>query len=450
MSRAHSAGSRNRKSRSCDRASQVVYWIAMPAREIWASQADDRFHLSWRYAHSEQFSGEPQIDDAPVNLRKAFRNTPTLHPGAINTRGSLRCDRAFLADVQARVHPLQRCSHGLRYEGLHGGTQQILGGTGQDRMCFYNFDPRSRTRGIAACRFLIGEARQSSQVTPVRAGQIASIGVSQLFTDGRGYGRFQGSGADTNPSLQMARASLQHHTRLMAIGSHERKNRGSGMIQVEENIASVALLGIGQKINIMPLKVACAEKAHHRSACQLTCIPNSFSGTRSSGEPMNHAEEIEIIRHGRELTAHSVPGKKQSAIAHGHDNAIEASRDYNDFSANGNNPLNSVSQSKGAPQLDSPRCSVVARPEADPLPFSTAAYLRVTFAKAHSSEDRAESRNIFSEVNLRCSAAMMARQLCPGAEARKWAEAARKQQSVRRKRTASPGSNPSHVASARL
>jgi hypothetical protein len=45
-----------------------------------------------------------------------------------------------------------------------------------------------------------------------------------------------------------------------------------------------------------------------------------------------------------------MPGKKESAIAHEHENATEASRDYNDFSANGNNPLNSVSQSRGAPQ----------------------------------------------------------------------------------------------------
>jgi hypothetical protein len=39
----------------------------------------------------------------------------------------------------------------------------------------------------------------------------------------------------------------------MAIGSHERKNLGSGVIQVEENIAGVAMLGIGQKINMAPL-----------------------------------------------------------------------------------------------------------------------------------------------------------------------------------------------------
>ena len=298
--------------------------------------------------HGEQFSSEPKIDDAPVNLGKAFLNMPTLHPGSINTRGSLRRHRARLADVQPRIHARRSC-RGLLCEGLHRGTQQILGGTGQDGTGVDDFDPRSRTRGSTTCEFLLREASQSSQVTPVSAGPIASISVRQLLTDGRGYGRFQRSGTDADPSLKMARASLQYYTRLMAIASHERKNLGSGMIQVEENIAGVAMLGIGQKINVMTLKVACAQKAHHRSASQLTRIPNPFSWTRLSGEAMNHADEVEIVRHRRELAPHGVPGKKESAIAHGHENAIEASRDYNDFSANGNNPLNSVSQSRGAP-----------------------------------------------------------------------------------------------------
>lgn len=349
LSRAHSARCGNGKSRSCQRASQVVHRVAMTAGEIGASQADDSFYLSWRYVHGEQFSREPQIDDAPVNLRKAFLNLPTLQPGSINTRGALCCHHGFLADVQARINPMRRRRRGLLCQGLQGGTQQILGGAGQDGRGFDDFDPRSRTRRSTACEFLIREARQSSQVTPIGAGQIASIHVSQLLTDGGGYGRFQGSGAEANPSLQMARARLQDHTRLMAMAAHERKNRGSGVIQVQKNIAGVAMLGIGQEINIMTLQVACAEKAHHRSARQQTRIPNPFSWTRFSGEAMNHADEIEIARHGRELTAHGVPGQKKSAIAHGHENAIEASRDYNDFSANGNNPLNSVSQLRGAP-----------------------------------------------------------------------------------------------------
>jgi hypothetical protein len=322
----------------------------MTAGKIGASQADDSFHLSWRYVHGEQFSSEPQIDDAPINLGKAFLNMPALQPGSVNTRGSLRRHLAFLADVQARIHPMRRCRRGWLCQDLHGGTQQILGGTGQDGTRFDDFDPRSKTPGSTACEFLIPEARQSSQVTPVGAGQIASISLRQLFTDGSRYGRFQGSGADANPSLKMARASLQDHTRLMAIASHESEHLGSGMIQVEENIAGVAMLGIGQKINIMTLKIACAQKAHHRSMRQVTCIPNPFSWARFSGEAMNHANEVEIIRHRRELALHGVPRKKESAIAHEHENALEASRDYNDFSLNGNNPLKSVSQSRGAPQ----------------------------------------------------------------------------------------------------
>jgi hypothetical protein len=57
---------------------------------------------------------------------------------------------------------------------------------------------------------------------------------------------------------------------------------------------------------------------------------------------MNHSDEIEIIRHGRELAADRLRGKKESAIEHGDENAMAAPRHYNDFSANGNNPLKSV------------------------------------------------------------------------------------------------------------
>jgi hypothetical protein len=75
---------------------------------------------------------------------------------------------------------------------------------------------------------------------------------------------------------------------------------------------------------------------------------------------VNQADEVESIGHGRELTADSVPGKKESAIEHGDENAIEAPRNYNEFSVNGNKPLNSVSQSRGALQVavPLPHCSL--------------------------------------------------------------------------------------------
>jgi hypothetical protein len=58
--------------------------------------------------------------------------------------------------------------------------------------------------------------------------------------------------------------------------------------------------------------------------------------------------------HGRELAADSIPSKKESAIEHGDENAIEAPPDYDEFSVNGNEPLKSVSQSRGALQTATP------------------------------------------------------------------------------------------------
>ena len=81
---------------------------------------------------------------------------------------------------------------------------------------------------------------------------------------------------------------------------------------------------------------------------------------------MNQADEVESIGHGRELAADSIPGKKESAIEHGDENAIEAPRNYNEFSVNGNNPLNSVSQSRGAPQIATP--TAFAQPPVAPAP----------------------------------------------------------------------------------
>jgi hypothetical protein len=103
------------------------------------------------------------------------------------------------------------------------------------------------------------------------------------------------------------------------------------VIQIEENVAGVTLLGVGQKIYVKTLMVACAQKAYHRSTHQLTSIPKPFSWTWLTCGAVNQADKVEIIRHGRHLAADGVPGKEESAIAHGHENAIEAPRDYNEF-----------------------------------------------------------------------------------------------------------------------
>ena len=354
LSRTHSA--RSRKSSTGQSATQIAFRIAVVAGKIWTSQAENRFHLGCRHVHGQQFSSQPEIDDAPVRLGKALPNTPTFRPALINMDGSVGRNRGrWIAYARKTVGSIPHSRRLLCYQ-LRSRMQQLLCGTGDVRMSFHNLYPRSVAPGRASLELLIGKARQSSQVTPVGAGQVASVGVRQLLTDGGRQGRLQGCGADANPNLEMARAALQHHTRLMAIGTHAGNDIGSGVIEVNQNVTGVALLGIGQKIDVITLLVTCAQKAHHRSTHQLTCIPHSFSWTRLSRSAVNQADEVESIGHGRELAADSVPSKKESAIEHGDENAIEAPRNYNEFSANGNNPLNSVSQSKGAPQnAPSPR-----------------------------------------------------------------------------------------------
>jgi hypothetical protein len=54
---------------------------------------------------------------------------------------------------------------------------------------------------------------------------------------------------------------------------------------------------------------------------------------------MKQADEMEIIRHIRKLAADRERGEEESAIGHGHENAAEAPRAYNDFQRTATTPL---------------------------------------------------------------------------------------------------------------
>ena len=140
--------------------------------------------------------------------------------------------------------------------------------------------------------------------------------MSQVLSDCRGHGSFQGCSADPNPGLDMAGAGPKQDTRLMAIGSHAGQNICCRVIQIEENIPGVAILSEGEKINVKALKIACAQEAQYRSPQQQTNIPNSFAWTRPSCAAMNQANDIQLIRHGRELATDCVQRKEEFAIKH--------------------------------------------------------------------------------------------------------------------------------------
>ena len=79
--------------------------------------------------------------------------------------------------MQARIDPIRQVSCRLPGYDLCGGVQQILGSAGQDDLRLQNSDPGSRTGGGATLGLVVAEARPSSQVTPVGAGQVTAIGV---------------------------------------------------------------------------------------------------------------------------------------------------------------------------------------------------------------------------------------------------------------------------------
>src|SRR5260370_16167314 len=87
LSRTHRA--RRRKSSTCQSATQIAFRIAVVAGKILASQTENRFHLGCPYVHGQQFSIQPQIDDAPSRVGKALPNTPTFRPPLINPGGSV-------------------------------------------------------------------------------------------------------------------------------------------------------------------------------------------------------------------------------------------------------------------------------------------------------------------------------------------------------------------------
>lgn len=56
---------------------------------------------------------------------------------------------------------------------------------------------------MASLRFLIGEAGQTPQMTPIGAGPVAAVEPGQFSADGTGQRRLQRCDADLDPGLEV-------------------------------------------------------------------------------------------------------------------------------------------------------------------------------------------------------------------------------------------------------
>src|SRR6266852_6303203 len=168
---AHSAPGRGWKSRARDGAPQVALRIPVAAGKMRTGEPEDGLDLRNGFALREQIPGDPQIHDAPVRLRKAFENVPTLHTALVDRGSLLPAGWARLCDCRVDTEPRGRMPQWLCT--LPDGLQQGLGARRQTHTGVDEFHPGSVPVRCASCGLLIGEPGEPSQVTPVRTGPIA-------------------------------------------------------------------------------------------------------------------------------------------------------------------------------------------------------------------------------------------------------------------------------------
>jgi len=75
-------------------------------------------------------------------------------------------------------------------------------------------------------------------------------------------------------------------------------------------------LGIGMNIDIAALPIARAQKPDGGQIHQLLCGPQPFPGERLLGGLVNQTNEVQLVRHGRELAADGLRSEDESAIKH--------------------------------------------------------------------------------------------------------------------------------------
>jgi hypothetical protein len=97
----------------------------------------------------------------------------------------------------------------------------------------------------------------------------------------------------------------------MAVGAHRRQHHGIGLIQVDQDIAGVAILSIGVEVNLAALAIAYPQKTNGRQVRQLCGRPQSLSETRPLGQTVDQPNQVKLARHGRQLAADSLRGEDE-------------------------------------------------------------------------------------------------------------------------------------------
>jgi hypothetical protein len=255
---------------------------------------------------------------------------PSLHATSVDRDGLFGADGARLCGC--RVHTEVRGRLPQWWRRLPDELQQRLGARRQAHTGVDQFHPGSIPARCASSGLLIGETGEPSQVAPVRAGPIAAVGKRQQPASRSRHHRVQRGGAEANPSLQMrnaravAGAGLQHHTRVMSVGAHELHDRRISAVQIDENIACILVSGVGLDVYVASLAVADAQEPDSRGMHQLSRLPKSFSGKRTTCLVVNQADQIQLVRHRGELATDGLASQEKPTVVHDRNFAIATTR----------------------------------------------------------------------------------------------------------------------------
>jgi len=306
-------------------APEIVGGIAMAAGKSWTAQPQNLLDGGERHASRQQRARYPQIGDAPVGLGKSLHDVPAPHPSLVDLCG-LRSGQARWRSRWPRrrdgLRTGMRCV-AASAELLTSGLQKAFGVARQTRRGIHDFHPRRIAVAKAAVGLLVGEAGKSAQMPPIGTGAVAAIEMGQVSAHGGSEGRIQWRGTDLHPSLPMARTGLEHNARFMPVGPHHRQRRRIGVIHVDQDIASVAVLSIGVDVYVASLAIAGSKKADGRQVCQLSGSPQPFSGERPFGQIVDQTDEVKFAGHGRELAADGLRGEREAEVEHTPNSEIE-------------------------------------------------------------------------------------------------------------------------------
>ena len=335
---------------SAECAAEIILGVGVAAGEARTAESQDGLDLGGGDAAGQQVPGDPQVGDTPIRLGETLWDAQPMQAAGIDAGrgGGGEASRGIGRAREARTVGV----------GLRGSWRQLALGCfdqrsaleGQASLGVEKFHPGGKAAGLAPCGFLIGEARQPPQMTPIGAGQVAAIGAGQLLADGCSHGGRERRETDAHPGLQVAGAGLEHHTGLVSMRTHGGDDLRVGAVQINENVAGVPISGERVEIDIEAFAIPQAQETHGGAIQDLAGAPNALTGVGPSCAGVNQTDQIQIAGHSCELPADGLPSQEKTAVHHGASMNPRA-RSRHQKSASGKLSKVSVSQRRGALHL---------------------------------------------------------------------------------------------------